>query len=225
MTIQCVFVSLSGPAIDLQKMPILVKKKIIFSDEAHFDLNGYVNKQNCRIGGTENLHAYIEKPTHSKRITVWCGFLPRGIIGLFFFENEQGKVATVNGDRYRAMLNVYLFTKIEEEDICNIWFRQDDTTCHIAEAKLDVLRPIFEDRIISRTADVVWPPWNCDLTPLDYYLWDAFKDKCYADKPDTIDALKNNIGEAIGEIQMHTIDNGLLDRLCRLLHGQPFEFE
>ena len=25
------------------------KKKIIFSDEAHFDLGGYVNKQNCRI--------------------------------------------------------------------------------------------------------------------------------------------------------------------------------
>ena len=24
------------------------KKKIIFSDEAHFNLGGYVNKQNCR---------------------------------------------------------------------------------------------------------------------------------------------------------------------------------
>ena len=30
------------------------QKKIIFSDEAHFDLGGYVNKQNCRILGTEN---------------------------------------------------------------------------------------------------------------------------------------------------------------------------
>ena len=33
------------------------KKKIIFSDEAHFDLGGYVNKQNCRIWGTENPQA------------------------------------------------------------------------------------------------------------------------------------------------------------------------
>ena len=32
---------LSGPAIDLQKMPILANK-IIFSDEAHFDLGEYV---------------------------------------------------------------------------------------------------------------------------------------------------------------------------------------
>ena len=37
----------------------------------------------------------------------------------------------------------------------------------------------------------------------------AVKDKCYADKPDTIDALKNNIRETIGEIQLHTIDNVL----------------
>ena len=34
------------------------KKKIFFfSDEAHFDFGGYVNKQNYRIWGTENPHA------------------------------------------------------------------------------------------------------------------------------------------------------------------------
>ena len=40
----------------------------------------------------------------------------------FFFENEQGEVVTVNGDRYRAMLYEFLFTKIEEEDIGKTWF-------------------------------------------------------------------------------------------------------
>ena len=87
----------------------------------------------------------------------------------------------------------FLFTKIYEEDIDNIWFQQDGATCHTAEATLDVLRLGFEDRIISRKADVVWPARNCNLTPLDYYLWAAVKDKCYADKPKTIDALKDNI--------------------------------
>ena len=47
------------------------------------------------------------------------------------------------------------------------------------------------------------------MTPLDYYLWGAVKDKCYAIKPETIDALKDNIREAISEIQLHTIDNVL----------------
>ena len=45
------------------------KKKIIFSAEAHFDLGGYVNKQNCRIWGTENPNACIEQSTHAKRVT------------------------------------------------------------------------------------------------------------------------------------------------------------
>ena len=77
------------------------------------------------------------------------------------------------------------------------------------EVTLDVLRPVFEDRIISRRVDVVWPPRSCDFTPLDYYLWGAIKDKCYVNKPETINALKNNTREAIGEIQLHTIDNVL----------------
>ena len=47
------------------------------------------------------------------------------------------------------------------------------------------------------------------MTRLDYYLCGAVKDKCYADKPGTIAALKDNIREAIGEIQLHTIDNVL----------------
>ena len=88
-------------------------KKIILSDEAHFDLGGNVNKQNYRIWGTENPHAYIEKPTHSKRVTLWCGFWSTGIIGPFLLENEQGAstACAVNGDRYRAMLNEFFIHK------------------------------------------------------------------------------------------------------------------
>ena len=98
------------------------------------------------------------------------------------------------------MLNEFLLKKIEEEDIGNIWFQQLGATCQTAEATLDVLRRVFEYRIISRRAEFVLPPRSCDLTPLDYYLWSAVKDKCYAHKPETIDALKDNIRKAIGEI-------------------------
>ena len=104
------------------------------------------------------------------------------------------------------MLNEFLFTKIEEVDIGNIWLQQDGAMCHTAGAALDILRTVFEDRIISRTADVVWPPRSCDLTRLDYYLQGAVKDKCYADKPDTIEALKDNIRETIGELWVCVFD-------------------
>ena len=88
------------------------------------------------------------------------------------------------------MLNKFLFTKIEE-DIGNIWLKQDDATCHTTAATLDVLRPVCEDRIISRRADVVWPTRSCDLTALVYYFWGAVKDKCYADKLEIIDTIDN----------------------------------
>ena len=149
----------------------------------------------------------MENLTH--RVTVWCGFCSRGLIGPFFFENEQAEAVTVKSDRYRAMFNEFLFTKIEEEDIGKIQFQQDGATCHTAEATLDVLRPVFEDRIIIRRADVVWPPRSCVLTLLDYYLQGAIKYKCFADKSETIDALEDNIREAIGAIQLHTIGNVL----------------
>ena len=161
----------SGPAIELQKIRILAKK-IIFSDEAYLDLGGYVNKKIVAFGAhkTRTHTANATKTSHCLvRIFVqrhnWVIFLP-----------------TVNGDRYRAMFNEFLFTKIEEEDIGNIWFQQDGITCHTAEATLDVLSPVFEGRIISRRAHVVWPPRSCDLTPLDYYLWGAVKDNCYSDQ-------------------------------------------
>ena len=53
------------------------------------------------------------------------------------------------------MLNEFLFPKIEEQDIGNISFQQGGATCHTAEATLDVLHSVFEDRIISRRADVI----------------------------------------------------------------------
>ena len=56
-----------------------------------------------------------------------------------------------NGDRYRALLNEFLFTKIEEEDIRNVWYQKNGAMCHIVKATLSVLRPVFEDQIISRS--------------------------------------------------------------------------
>ncbi|GFV42521.1 uncharacterized protein TNCV_2905301 [Trichonephila clavipes] len=47
-------------------------KRIFFSDEAHFWLNGYINKQNCRIWSEANLQVYVETPLHPEKLTVWC---------------------------------------------------------------------------------------------------------------------------------------------------------
>ncbi|GFX87474.1 hypothetical protein TNCV_1330091 [Trichonephila clavipes] len=50
------------------------------SDEAHFWLNGYVNKQNCRIWSEANPQVYVETPLHPEKLTVWCALRAGGII-------------------------------------------------------------------------------------------------------------------------------------------------
>ncbi|GFU89647.1 hypothetical protein TNCV_4042541 [Trichonephila clavipes] len=51
-----------------------------FSDEAHFWLNGYVNKQNCRIWSEANPQVYVETPLHPEKLTVWCALWAGGIL-------------------------------------------------------------------------------------------------------------------------------------------------
>ncbi|GFS84074.1 ATP-binding cassette sub-family G member 1 [Trichonephila clavipes] len=55
-------------------------KRILFSDEAHFWLNGYVNKQNCRIWSEANPQVYVETPLHPEKLTVWCALWASGIL-------------------------------------------------------------------------------------------------------------------------------------------------
>ncbi|GFX58377.1 hypothetical protein TNCV_205641 [Trichonephila clavipes] len=49
-------------------------------DEAHCWLNGYVNKQNCRIWSEANPQVYVETPLHPEKLTVWCALWAGGIL-------------------------------------------------------------------------------------------------------------------------------------------------
>ncbi|GFW81774.1 uncharacterized protein TNCV_2884481 [Trichonephila clavipes] len=55
-------------------------KRILFSDEAHFWLNGYVTKQNCRIWSEANPQVYVKTPLHPEKLTVWCALWAGGIL-------------------------------------------------------------------------------------------------------------------------------------------------
>ena len=68
--------------------------------------------------GAQKTRKYTLKSRRTQNESLfWCGFWSRGIVGPFFFENET---VIFNCDRCRAMLNEFLFTKFEEEDIGNI---------------------------------------------------------------------------------------------------------
>ncbi|GFW46202.1 transposable element Tc3 transposase [Trichonephila clavipes] len=91
-------------------------------DEAHFWLNGYVNKQNCRIWSEANPQVYVEAPLHQEKLTVWCALWAGGIIGPYFFKNDEGHNVTVNGDRYRAMVTNFFIPELNNHDVQELWF-------------------------------------------------------------------------------------------------------
>ena len=88
--------------------------KIIMSDEAHFLLSGYVNKQNNRFWGTENPCITNEEPLHQLQVTAWCAVYAGGVIWPFFFENAAGQTTTVDGARYRAMVTEFFLPQLDE---------------------------------------------------------------------------------------------------------------
>ncbi|GFY12614.1 uncharacterized protein TNCV_2448051 [Trichonephila clavipes] len=87
------------------------------SDEAHFWLNGYVNKQNCHIWSEANPQVYVETPLHPETLSVWCALWAGGIIGPYFFKNDEGHNVTVNGDRYRAMITNFFIPELSNHDV------------------------------------------------------------------------------------------------------------
>lgn len=191
-------------------------KRILFSDEAHFWLNGYVNKQNCRIWSEGNPQVYVETPLHPEKLTVWCALWAGGIIGPYFFKNDGGQNVTVNGDRYRAMITNFFIPELNNHDVQEMWFQQDGATCHTARATIDLLKDTFGDRLISRFGPVNWPPRSCDLTPLDYFLWGYVKSLVYAVKPQTLDHLEDNIRRIIADIRPQMLEKVIENWTSRL---------
>ncbi|GFV55237.1 transposable element Tc3 transposase [Trichonephila clavipes] len=98
------------------------------------------------------------------------------------------------------MITNCFIPELNNHEVQELWFQQDGATCHTALATIDLLKDTFGDRQISRFGPVNWPPRSCDLTPLDYFLWGYVKSLVYADKPQTLDHLEDNIHRVIRRV-------------------------
>ncbi|GFX51370.1 DUF4817 domain-containing protein [Trichonephila clavipes] len=130
--------------------------------------------------------------------------------------NDEGHNVTVNGDWYRAMITNFFIPELNNHDVQELWFQQDGATCHTARATIDLLKDTFGERLISRFGPVNWPPRSCDLTPLDYFLWSYVKSLVYADKPQTLDHLEDNICRVIADIRPQMLEKFIENWTSRL---------
>ncbi|GFT50933.1 uncharacterized protein TNCV_1195341 [Trichonephila clavipes] len=87
---------------------------------------------------------------------------------------------------------------------------------HESRATIDLLQDTFGDRLILRFGSVNWPPRSCDLTPLDYFLWGYVKSLVYADKPQTLDHLEDNIRRVTADIRPQMLEKVIENWTSRL---------
>ena len=91
-------------------------RKIIFSDEAI---------STSEAMSISRIVTFGAQKIQTSSLRSWCAH-KEWLFGADFgtvASYEQGAVVTVNGERYRAMLNEFLFPEIEEDDMDDIWFQ------------------------------------------------------------------------------------------------------
>ena len=86
--------------------------------------------------------------------TVWYGVHANGIIGPYFFRNEEGAADTVDGVQYPHTLNTFLFPKMQQLNINISLFQQDNATCHSATETINLLNGQFDNNVNLRNGPV-----------------------------------------------------------------------
>ncbi|GFV70912.1 uncharacterized protein TNCV_111321 [Trichonephila clavipes] len=115
------------------------------------------------------------------------------------------------------MITNFFIPELNNHDVQELWFQHDGATCHTDRATIDLLKDTFgDDRLISRFGPVNCPPRSCDLTPQDYFLWGYVKSLVYADKPQKLDHLEDNIRRVIADIRRQMLEKVIENWTSRL---------
>lgn len=146
-------------------------RKMTFSDECVFSLNGNVNKHNVHYWCSENPHTRICNTGKSVSLTVWACISFSGVVA------SDISRATMNADRYCAILNekvVPYFTQRRQ-----MLFQQDGAPPHYSIQARQILNEQMANQWIGRRGPIEWPARSPDLSACDYWLWAHLRQKVY----------------------------------------------
>ena len=148
-------------------------RQIIFTDETSVG-EPKLNHQNDRVWSDSQPAEFREHRRIRKKAMAWSGmnyFL--GVLPTYWVDN------TLNSERYREMLHTRIIPDLSEgtspDELANFYiFMQDGSPAHTTSENIDYLSSRFSC-VISKNAEIAWPPYSPDLNPCDYYLWSKAK--------------------------------------------------
>ena len=186
-------------------------EQLTFSDEAHFILDGSVNRHNCRYWSTENPHWHHEQPLHSQRTTVWAAISKSKVYGPFFFDDS------INSERYLEMLRSQFYPRLTNDEKRNMVFMHDGAPTHWGIRVRTWLDQQFPQRWMGRGSPTMpRPPRSPDITPCDFFLWGFIKSKVYGRPIQDITELKQQIVSAFHLVTSQMLANAFEDYRRRL---------
>jgi len=106
----------------------------------------------------------LERSLHCEVHCLGCHF-QHGIIGPFWFEDDNELSVTINTERYVQVLGKFWTALGRWRGGVRVlqWFQQDGATPHSSNESLAWLQQRFPDRLISRRCDPQWSPHLPDL--------------------------------------------------------------
>jgi hypothetical protein len=105
-----------------------------FSVEAHFYLDGFLNKQNTRHWASGNAQRVVEISLRTAKHTVWCAVSKQGLVGYIFVEGS------ITNQRYLQKLKNEVILVIQGAGNVDItYLQQDGERPHTGNVVLHVL--------------------------------------------------------------------------------------
>ena len=195
-------------------------RRIVFSDESTFYLNGQVNKHNLFYYSNENEHRFKETPMKSPGITVWAALSRSYYEGIVFDISDF----TMTKERYVTILQETLSSFIPDGHL----YQHDGAPPHFSLLARSWLDENLSGRWIGRRGPHEWPPRSPDLTPLDFWLWGYVKNKVYSLGCRTNSELKRAIANTLSNVSIEMVRNSFSEfyhrcRVCINEHGAHIE--
>ena len=106
-----------------------------------------------------------------QKVTAWAAFSYQGVIGPFFFMDDDEDTVTVTSEWYIKIISKFwrrLGMLVPNRD--NQCFQQDGAAPHVAKNSLNWLREHFGERLISRSTDHSLSACRPNITLLDFHL-------------------------------------------------------
>ena len=94
----------------------------LWSDEAVFHTDGFVNRHNCHYWVAHDPELTVEKMQNRPKVTVWCGMTAARFISAYLLRD------TMNVKRYLQMLEDYVWPIVYDwENVDELVFMHDGT--------------------------------------------------------------------------------------------------